>query len=90
MLASLILSAATYEASRFSAGKRIDIREVISLAGSSGWTDKETADRIVHAVSMINTMSDRETYKAAKGVGERLYITFTSKTAPNFNNPLGL
>src|SRR5437868_1128381 len=56
----------------------VNIREVFALQKANNWSYKETADRCVHAVSMIKLIADPRVYAAAKSDGERLYIALRS------------
>lgn len=77
-LASMILAAGRHEVTHGQEGAPISIREVIALTTKAGWKDKEAANRFVHAVSMIKPIADRNTYEAAKGAAERLYVAYTT------------
>jgi hypothetical protein len=78
-LAKLILDGAVQRASG-NAGPVLDFGEVISLADEAGWSAKESADRFVHAVSMIKPIADARTYQEAKEIGMSLYNAYTAKS----------
>jgi hypothetical protein len=61
-----------------SGGINTKIREIIQVQQTAGWSPRETADRCVHAVSMIRLVTSPKVYDAAKVEGQVLYIAFKS------------
>ena len=72
-LAAILLSAATYEATRGAQGESLNIPALAVFTRNCGWTDKEASDRFIHAISMMKAMADSRTYEAAKEMGLNLY-----------------
>jgi len=79
-LAQLILEGAVYEASGYAQGKEFNLREVLNLQSEAGWRDKETADRLVHAVSMLRPIADARTFQAAKDIAMNAQRAFKGMT----------
>lgn len=72
MLVSLIFEAGTAP----NAAAQYEARDkVFLLQERMGWSDKETADRCVHACSMIKISFDDDTYSKCKEVARGLYKT---------------
>ena len=76
-LAGMILGGAVYNASHCMEGQEINIGEVLALTKEAGWSQKEAADRFVHALSMIKPAADARTYDAAKDIAMNLYNAYT-------------
>ncbi|MGI9387926.1 MAG: hypothetical protein ACR2OX_10895 [Methyloligellaceae bacterium] len=84
-LALLIFDAAIYESSKKSRGKPLDIKKILALTEGSGWSAEESADRFVHALSLIKPIADKATYRAAKEEGNRLsaaYKAYAEQSSP--------
>ena len=59
--------------------KQLEVSDrVFYLQSQTGWTNKETADRVTYAALMIKSSFDRETYRKAKDIAKNLYITLHS------------
>src|SRR5689334_22904004 len=65
-LAHILLQAAVFEVSKGSHGTLLNLHELFRLQRTSGWSDRETRERLVHALSMIRTVVDADTYYVAK------------------------
>jgi hypothetical protein len=72
MLVSLILEAGTASDRE----KEYEARgKVFLLQEKMSWSNSETAERCIHAASMIKTSFDRNTYSSCKEVARGLYQT---------------
>ena len=74
-LANLILQAAIQNTKTGMAS--IDMYKIFKLRDDNNWSQKETANRCVHAVSMIKTVAPAAVYKAAVREGELAYLGLT-------------
>jgi hypothetical protein len=77
-LAKLIMDGAAHNASGFTRGEELNFRDVLALTREAGWSDKEAANRFVHAVSMIKPVADERTYQAAKSLALNLYNAYAN------------
>lgn len=75
-LATLILNAAIKQAE--TGITSLNLYDVFKLRNSNNWSQKETANRCVHAVSMIRNISAPAVYKAAVKEGEFAYRGLTN------------
>jgi hypothetical protein len=76
-LALMIFNAAIYESSGNERGKPLDKAAVMALTRDAGWSDKESADRCVHALSLIKPIADKTTYRAARDEGNKLCSAYS-------------
>jgi hypothetical protein len=72
-LATMLWEAATYEVTRGTQGKSLNIHEWAVFTRNCGWSDKEASNRFIHAVTMIGPMADAKTYATAKEMAKNLY-----------------
>ena len=54
-LALMIFDAAIYASSEQGRGKPLDLDAILALTRDSGWSERESADRFVHANRLKNT-----------------------------------
>lgn len=74
-LARLILEAGNYSASGGAVGRSLDVRKMVDVIHGAGWSRKEAKNRIVHAVSMIKPVADKEAYEAARELCREIYVS---------------
>ncbi|HJZ44585.1 MAG TPA: hypothetical protein VJ233_12750 [Hyphomicrobiaceae bacterium] len=77
-LANILLEAGIYQSSVYMKGKPLNFKEVMKIVDEAGWSNKEAANRFIHAASMIKPIADEATFLAAKDEAKRLYMTYTS------------
>jgi len=80
-LASTIFEHAMYRVSRGKEGKEINFAEMMDFTQNCGWSDREAANRFVHAVSMIKAFADADadTLREAKEEARRLHDAYLLK-----------
>jgi hypothetical protein len=71
-LAELILQGAM-KANASGRPIQVNMRDVLALQTKHGWPFRETADRCIHAASLIKTRASPEIYMAAKYEATALY-----------------